>query len=36
VETVRQLGGWSDLNVVMRYVTSSDARKRRAIEALDL
>ena len=36
VETVRQLGGWSDLSVVMRYVTSSDARKRRAIEALDL
>lgn len=26
----------SDLSVVMRYVTSSDARKRRVIEALDL
>jgi hypothetical protein len=29
VENVRQLGGWSDLSVVMRYVTSSDASKRR-------
>jgi len=36
VETVRQLGGWSDLSIVMRCVTNSEARKSRAIEALDL
>ncbi|HME68681.1 MAG TPA: tyrosine-type recombinase/integrase [Myxococcota bacterium] len=36
VEAVRQLGGWSDLTVVMWYVTSSDGRKGRAIEALHL
>jgi len=34
IETVRQLGGWSNLEVVQRYVTSTDARKRAAIEQL--
>jgi len=31
VETVRELGGWSDLLVVQRYVCSASAQKRRAI-----
>lgn len=35
IETVRQLGGWSSLAVVQRYVTSSDERKRSAIESLE-
>lgn len=34
IETVRQLGGWSSLEVVQRYVTSTDARKREAIGRL--
>jgi integrase len=35
IETVRQLGGWSDLVTVQRYVTSTDDRKRLAIAALE-
>jgi integrase/recombinase XerC len=35
IETVRQLGGWSSLAVVQRYITSSDERKRNAIESLE-
>jgi integrase len=35
IETVRQLGGWSCLAVVQRYVTTSDERKRSAIELLE-
>ncbi len=35
IETVRQLGGWADLTTVQRYLTSTDARKRDAIAALD-
>lgn len=34
IETVRILGGWKDLATVQRYITSTDARKHAAIEAL--
>lgn len=35
IETVRELGGWSSLDVVQRYLASTDALKRRAIESLN-
>lgn len=35
IETVRQLGGWSDLETVQRYVGSTEERKRQAIARLD-
>lgn len=35
IETVRELGGWSDLGVVQRYVASTQALKRKAVDALD-
>jgi integrase len=35
IETVRQLGGWADLTTVQRYVTSTDERKRAAVESLE-
>ena len=34
IETVRELGGWSELGVVQRYVVSSGPRKRAAVERL--
>ena len=34
IETVRQLGGWSTIGIVQRYVTSSDERKRDAISRI--
>jgi site-specific recombinase XerD len=34
IETVRELGGWSELGVVQRYVVSSGPRKREAVERL--
>jgi integrase len=34
IETVRELGGWSELGVVQRYVASSGPRKRAAVERL--
>jgi len=35
LETVRELGGWDDLNVVKRYVSAYDEEKREAVESLD-
>jgi len=35
IETVRELGGWSDLSVVQRYVASTEELKRKAVEGLD-
>ena len=34
IETVRELGGWASLEVVQRYVRSSDGLKRAAVERL--
>ena len=34
IETVRELGGWSDLAVVQRYVASTEHLKREAVERL--
>lgn len=34
VETVRDLGGWSGLGVVQRYVASSNEQRRRAIDRI--
>ena len=34
IEAVRQLGGWSGLGVVQRYVTSDDQAKREAVERI--
>jgi len=33
--TVMELGGWSKLDMVTRYLHSSDERKKKAIETLD-
>jgi integrase/recombinase XerD len=35
VNTVRELGGWADLVTTQRYLVSSDASKRRAVELLN-
>ena len=34
IETVRELGGWSDLAVVQPYVASTEHLKREAVERL--
>jgi integrase len=35
IETVRELGGWSDLGVLMAYLASTAEHRRAAIETLD-
>ena len=35
LETLRQLGGWSDLAVMQRYITTNDERRDGAIKALN-
>ena len=35
IQTVRELGGWSGLAVVERYVASTERLKRSAVERLD-
>jgi integrase len=35
VNTVREMGGWADLDVVMRYLSSSSELKRAAVDRLE-
>jgi integrase len=35
INTVRELGGWSNLDILLRYLRSSDEAKRRAVELIE-